>query len=392
MVLQSRREYLAAIRERYRRAGKRAKTTILDEFCATCGYHRKYAIRLLRRRTSAAARRRPGPAPRYRDEGLLVALRRLWFATDQMCAKRLKAAIPLWLHFYGREFGPLPPEVIDKLLRASAATLDRLLRPLRALHPKGRCTTRPGSLLKNQIPIRTHFWEVDRPGFVEADTVAHCGNSMAGDFVYSLTFTDICSGWTENRAVWGRGSLGVLAQIQHIEAHIAFPLLGFDCDNGAEFLNHHLVRYFTDRPKQPTLFSRSRPYAKNDNAFVEQKNWTHVRQLLGYDRFDNPALVPLINDLYANEWSAFTNFFCPTLKLKTKTRINSKLRRCYEPPQTPYERLCASEHVSEDAKLRLAKHFRSLNPFVLQRAIQGKLRIVFDTLRAPASGARDPPS
>jgi len=222
---------------------------------------------------------------------------------------------------YEHEFGPLAPDVAAKLLRASAATLDRLLRPLRALHPKRRCTTRPGSLLKTQIPIRTHFWDVDRPGFFEADTVAHCGNSMAGDFVHSLTFTDICSGWTENRAVWGRGSLGVLERIQDIEAHLEFPVLGFDCDNGSEFLNHHLVRYFTDRPKQPALFSRSRPYAKNDNAFVEQKNWTHVRQLLGYDRLDKPALVPLINALYANEWSSLTNFFCPTLKLKSKTRL-----------------------------------------------------------------------
>ena len=391
MVLQSRREYLAAIRERYRRARKRAKTTILDEFCATCGYHRKYAIRLLRRRPSVVTRRRPGPASRYRDEALLVALRRLWFATDQMCGKRLKAAIPLWMPFSEGEFGPLAPDVAARLLRASAATLDRLLHPLRALHPKGRCTTRPGSLLKNQIPIRTHFWDVDRPGFVEADTVAHCGNSMAGDFVYSLTFTDICSGWTENRAVWGRGSLGVLAQIQDIEARIAFPLLGFDCDNGSEFLNHHLVRYFTDRPKQPALFSRSRPYAKNDNAFVEQKNWTHVRQLLGYERFDKPALVALINDLYVNQWSAFTNFFCPTLKLKAKTRINSKLRRQYHTPQTPYERLCASEHIPDDAKQRLTNLFRSLNPFALQRAIQGKLRLVFDTLRAPAPEAPAPP-
>ena len=388
MVLQSRREYLEAIRGRYRRAGKRAKTAILDEFCATCGYHRKYAIRLLRARpTRQARRRRPGPAPRYHDPSLLLALRRIWLATDQMCSKRLKAAIPLWLPFYEHEFGPLCPEVAANLLRASAATLDRLLRPLRALHAKGRCSTRPGSLLKTQIPIRTHFWDVDRPGFFEADTVAHCGNSMAGDFLYSLTFTDICSGWTENRAVWGRGSLGVLAQLKDIEAHIEFPVLGFDCDNGSEFLNHHLVRYFTDRPKQPALFTRSRPYAKNDNAFVEQKNWTHVRQLLGYDRLDNPALLPLINELYANPWSAFTNFFCPTLKLKSKTRLNAKLRRRYHAPQTPYERLLASEHVTPEAKARLTERFRSLNPFALQRTIQAKLRLIFDTLRAPAPDA-----
>lgn len=159
-----------------------------------------------------------------------------------------------------------------KLLSASSATIDRLLKPVRARYPKGRCNTKPGTLLKNQIPIRSASWDISQPGFFEADTVAHCGNSMAGDFVYSLTFTDIFSGWTENRAVWGRGSLGVLREITDIEHHIAFPILGFDCDNGSEFLNHHLVRYFTDRPKGPVLFTRSRPYQKNDNAFVEQKN------------------------------------------------------------------------------------------------------------------------
>lgn len=383
MVLQSRREYLEAIGKRYRKATRKEKSIILGEFCATCGYNRKYAIRLLRKKLLPAPNRKPGPVPIYAKEQLLLPLKRIWFATDQMCSKKLKAAIPLWLPFYEGEYEPLLPDLRQKLLAMSAATIDRLLKPLRALYKKGRCSTKPGTLLKNQIPIKTHNWDVTKPGYFEADTVAHCGNSMAGDFVFSLTFTDIFSGWTENRAVWGKGSQGVLRQIKNIEEKIVFPVLGFDCDNGSEFLNHHLVKYFTDRPKAPVQFTRSRPYRKNDNAFVEQKNWTHVRQLLGYDRFDNPDLVPVINDLYLNEWSLFNNYFCPTLKLKEKQRVNSKYTKKYEPPQTPYQRLLDSDDVSIDAKRILGSVYNSLNPFKLKRKIDEKLKAVFHIVRLP---------
>jgi len=383
MVLQSRREYLEAIRNRYRKACRKEKSVILDEFCANCGYNRKYAIRLLRKKSPPLPNRKPGPAFRYDKDLLLVPLKRIWFATDQMCSKKLKAAIPLWLPFYEEEHEALSLQVRQKLLEMSPATIDRMLKPLRALYKKGRCSTKPGTLLKNQIPIKTHNWDVARPGYFEADTVAHCGNSMAGDFVFSLTFTDIFSGWTENRAVWGKGSQGVLLQIRNIEERIAFPILGFDCDNGSEFLNHHLVRYFTDRPKSPVQFTRSRPYRKNDNAFVEQKNWTHVRQLLGYDRFDSPELVPLINDLYLNEWSLFTNYFCPTLKLKEKQRINSRYTKKYEPPKTPYQRLLVSNDVSSAAKRSLEAVYNSLNPFKLKRKIDDKLKAIFHIVRLP---------
>lgn len=385
MVLRSRREYLEAIRGRYCKASRKEKAVILDEFCVNCGYNRKYAIRLLRKKKDVTlSQRRPGPRSTYGDESLLLALKRIWFASDQMCSKKLRAAIPLWLPFYDGEFEPLADQVQQKLLAISPATIDRLLKPLRALHKKGRCSTKPGTLLKNQIPIKTHNWDITRPGFFEADTVAHCGDSMAGDFVYSLTFTDIFSGWTENRAVWGRGSQGVLREIRDIETRIAFSILGFDCDNGSEFLNHHLVRYFTDRPKAPVVFTRSRPYQKNDNAFVEQKNWTHVRQLLGYDRFDKPELVPLINDLYINEWSTFTNFFCPTLKLKEKQRLNSRYVKKYESPQTPYQRLIASPAIDDEAKKTLQEVYNSLNPFTLKKNIEAKLKAIFYIVRLPS--------
>jgi len=302
-----------------------------------------------------------------------------------MCSKKLKAAIPLWLPFYETTYEPLTTETQNKLLSISAATIDRLLSPVRLKHGrKGLSGTKPGSLLKNQIPIRTHHWDVSQPGFMEADTVAHCGNSLAGDFVWSLTMTDIHTTWTENRATWSKGAQGVLAQIQDIEAKLPFTLQGFDCDNGSEFLNHHLVRYFTEHPKVVS-FTRSRPYKKNDNAHVEQKNWSHVRQLFGYDRFDDPRLLPLMNDLYANEWSLYQNHFCPSMKLLEKQRINSKYRKKYGAPKTPYQRVMASVQVAGEAKARLKTVHQSLNPFILKQNIERKLRVIFQYVKVTSN-------
>lgn len=382
---QAKRAYLEAIRKRYRQAPKSGKAKILDEFCAVCGYHRKYAIRLLGRSPGQAGNRRPGRKPRYSHPQLLEALRRIWLATDQMCSKKLKAAIPLWLPHYETEHGPLESSVRACLLAASAATLDRLLRPVRAEIPRhGLSGTKPGTLLKNQIPIRTEHWDITLPGFVEADTVAHCGNSLAGDFVWSLTLSDILTGWTECRATWNKGAHGVVSRIQDIERALPFPLLGFDCDNGSEFLNHHLLRYFADHPCQPA-FTRSRPYKKNDNAHVEQKNWSHVRSLFGYERFDHPGLVDLMNDLYANEWSQLQNHFCPTLKLVEKTRVGARYRKKYSPPQTPYARILACAHVDEARKQRLQALHETLNPFALQRKIQAKLRGIFKLVKVTSN-------
>lgn len=375
-----RHAYLKEIRSRYRRSPRQAKSRILDEFCAVCGYHRKYAIRLLHQPVKRA-RRRIGRPPVYGSKELLTALKRIWFATDQMCSKRLVAVLALWLPFYRDAYEPLSPETEQQLRTLSAATIDRLLKAHRVRAGKGRCTTKPGTLLKNQIPIRTDHWDVTEPGFVEADTVAHCGNSLAGDFIWSLTLTDINSGWTENRATWNHGAQGVVTQIRDIEARLPFVLQGFDCDNGSEFLNYHLVRYFTEQRDKPVPFTRSRPYHKNDNAHVEQKNWSHVRQLFGYDRLERRELVSLMNALYANHWSAYQNHFCPTLKLLEKTRINSKYRKRYEPPKTPYQRLLESEHISAEAKEQLRAVHQSLNPFEIKRSIEQKLQTIFKAVK-----------
>jgi hypothetical protein len=311
---------------------------------------------------------------------VLAPLKFLWLQAEQMCSKRLKAALPLWLPFYEQQQGRLNESVRTQLLQISPATIDRLLQKTRARYPaKGLGGTRCGRQLKYQIPLRTDNRDIDRPGFLEADTVAHCGTSMAGNFIWSLTFTDIFSQWTENRAVWNKGATDVLAQVKDLEQGLAFELQGFDVDNGSEFLTFHLWRYFLQRPR-PVPLTRSRPYRKNDQAHVEQNNWTQVRQLLGYQRFEQPQLIPLINDLYRT-WGLFHNFFCPTLKLRRKVRQGSKTRRQYCAPQTPFQRLLDSAHLSEQQKDHLRSQFRPLNPLALKEQLEQKLKLVFDQAR-----------
>ena len=373
---ESRREYLAAIRQRYREASREEKSIILGEFCAVCGYHRKHAIRLLNQQKKES-KRRPGRKPVYDAPEILTALKRIWLASDQMCSKKLVVAIPEWLPFYERHYGRLSGEIEAKVLSISAATIDRLLAPIRAkARPKGLGGTKPGRLLRSQIPIRTHNWDISQPGFMEADTVAHCGNSLSGDFIWSLTLTDINTGWTECRATWNNGATGVLTQIKDIQQGLPFPIKGFDCDNGSEFLNHHLLRYFTNH-KPKIKFTRSRPYKKNDNPHVEQKNWSCVRHLLGYDRLDTPDLLQPINTLYANAWSLWYNHFCPTLKLLEKKRINSRYYKTYETPKTPYQRLLESPHLADHQKETLKKRHQTLDPFTLKRQIDRQLKTIF---------------
>lgn len=381
MGKKERQAYLKAIRGRYGKASRTEKGKILDEFCAVCGYARKYALRLLGRAPVKNAPAKPGRPSRYACEAVLTPLRTIWLATDQMASKRLSSALPLWLPHYEATHGSLEASVRERLLAISPATIDRLLAPVRAeAGRRGLSGTKPGTLLKNQIPLQTNTWDVSTPGFMEADTVAHCGSSLAGDFVWSLTMTDLYSGWTECRATWNKGSAGVMTQIQAVQAALPFALRGFDCDNGSEFLNWHLLRHFQSGA-QPIQFTRSRPYQSNDNAHVEQKNWSCVRQLFGYDRFHNPKVVALMNDLYAKEFSWLTNFFCPTMKLAEKKRVGAKIVKKHAPPQTPVQRLLDHPDVDEAIKERLRSQQQVLNPFELRDTIQRKLRRIFKLLR-----------
>jgi len=376
MSPRSKKEYIEAIYLRYKNASRKQKTPILNEFCATLKLHRKHAIRLLRKfkRFQKAKNKKPGRAPFYSQPSILKPLKKIWLTANLPCSKRLKAILPLWIPGYTQSFNPLPPEVAEALSRISPATIDRILSPTRTHYKKrGRTTTKPGTLLRNQIPIKLNQWDESRPGFLEADTVAHCGNSLLGMFAYTLDCTDITTGWTEQRAVWGKGETGILEQIRHIEKSLPFPLLGFDSDNGSEFLNHHLFRHFTKR-KEPIQFTRSRTYHNEDNAHVEQKNWTHVRQWIGYDRLDKPQTVPLLNDLYTQEWRLFHNFFCPSAKLLQKERIGSKTLKHHDSPKTPYQRILESPHISPQVKQTLSKQLASLNPFMLRKSMDEKLK------------------
>jgi hypothetical protein len=378
MVQQSKREYVAAIIGRYLRSGREHKKRILDEFCTICGYHRKHAIRLLNRR-QGGAKRKPGRPALY-GEAERKVLEMIWLASNRPCSKRFKATLAIWLPYYERQEGRLPAPVRTNILTISARSLDRLMKPVRRHYgTHGRCGTRPGTLLKYQIPIKTEHADIHKPGMMEADTVAHCGQSLDGNFVWSLTLTDIYSGWTANRAVWNKGYEGIKQAIKDIESALPFRMTGFHSDNGGEFLNHHLVRFFSER-QLPVDFSRSRPYHKNDTAHVEQKNYTHVRLLLGYSRIENPDLIPTINELYrASEM--FNNLFCPSMKLVKKTKIGSRYIKQYDQPKTPYQRLMESPDVLEPLKTHITELFCNHNPFNLRRFIDHQQAHILRQLR-----------
>jgi hypothetical protein len=301
-------------------------------------------------------------------------LKEIWLAAEQPCGKRLKAAVPIWLPHFERERGELGQEVRSQLMSMSASTMDRLLAASRvSLGGRGLCGTRPGTLLRKQIPVRTEHWDVAGPGWLEADTVAHCGESMEGDFCWSVTLTDVHTQWTEVRAVWNKGQHAVRGRIEEIEAALPFAILGFDSDNGGEFLNWHLADYFLKR-KEAVQFTRSRAYRKNDNARVEQKNWTHVRQLVGYGRLGAPDQAQWLNELYVKEWNPYRNFFLPAMKhLRTEVE-GSRKKRVYDKAATPFERLKACEGVAPEQIERLEKLKARLNPFELKRRIEKKLR------------------
>lgn len=383
MTLGAKMEYLEEIYLRYKKADhKEEKSVILNEFCENCGYHRKHAIRALNnfKRFTKPKPKKRGRKPLYDKASIKEPLERIWLTANLPCSKRLKAIIPLWLPGYAQEFGGLSIDVIKALHRMSPATIDRLFKPHRMKYKRrGRSTTKPGTLLRKQIPIKTNQWDERRPGFLEADTVAHCGDSTDGMYANTVDFVDIATCWTEQRAVWGKGERATLEQIKDVEESLPFPLLGFDADNGGEFLNYHLFRHFTKRKKRPIQFTRSRAYRKEDNAHIEQKNWTHVRQWIGYHRLDNPKVVSLLNELYKSEWKLYHNFFQPSVKLLEKKRVASKVIKRYDKPKTPYQRVLESSEVSASYKRILKERYSKLNPFRLRKAMEKKLAKIYAT-------------
>jgi len=282
--------------------------------------------------------------------------------------------LPEWVPAYEEHERRIPGEVRDKLLGASARTLDRLLEPLRC-SGADRSLTRPGTLLRQEIPIRGSVWEENKAGWLEVDTVALCGGSMSGEFVWMLDGVDYATTWVEVRAIWGRGQAGTLEALKDLEASLPFALLGLDSDNGGEFLNYHVLHWLQKRPR-PVFMTRSRPYKKDDNAHVEQKNWTHVRECFGYERHDNPEVVEPINRLLKGSYGPLLNFFHASLKLERKERLEGRIKRIYGPAQTPLARVLASAEVSAKTKRRLQEEKARLNPFALKREVDRSLKVI----------------
>lgn len=378
MVTQSKRDYLVRIKDRYRHAGKRYKSRILDEFCEVCGHHRKHAIRLLNQ-DGRRKRKKPGRPSEYGPAEIQV-LENIWLNADRPCSSRLVGMIPVWLPYYEKRYGHQEESTRQKLFDAKARTLDRVLRPVRKKHgSRGLSGTRPGSYLKNTIPIKISHADVDKPGYMQADTVAHCGISTEGDFVNSLTFTDIFSGWTENGAVWNKGERDVFKLLDRMEENLPFSLIGFHSDNGGEFINHHLERYYRNRDN-PVEMTRGRPGRKNDNPHVEQKNYTHVRCLLGYQRIEEERFVKPINELYGAT-NLLNNFFCSNRRLIFKERRGSKYYKKYDDAATPCDRLLACSHITELQKTWLTEMKLNLDPYRLRTFIDAKLQELSRKLR-----------
>jgi hypothetical protein len=372
------RELLEAVRPRYLRASKAEKSRILDEFVATTGYHRKYAIRLLRhgppRRPAGRRRGHPTYTP-----AVVHALTQVWEVCDGICSRRLHPFLPEMLDVLEQHQElVLTAETKALLLRMSRATMDRLLKPARARRPqRGLSTTKPGTLLKKAIPVRTFAdWDDVRPGFLELDLVAHCGDSTGGEYLHTLDTVDVATGWSECVAVPNRGQVAVFQALQRIRARLPFPLLGIDSDNDSAFINDHLYRY---TQHEQITFTRSRPYKKNDQAHIEQKNWSVVRRLIGYDRYDSAQALACFNALY-EDLRLYVNFFQPSLKLVDKHRVDNKVHKTYDPAKTPYQRVLQSSDVTEANKQALRQTYARLNPVALRRKLDAHLSALWDSV------------
>jgi hypothetical protein len=369
-------EYFRAIYQRYQKASLSMKTQILEEFCHVCGYNRKYAITKLNGPTPQfkPPAKRPRRSLTYSSQALSI-LQAVWEASGYPWSVRLKALLPLWLPWVKKHYS-LTPKIEQQLLSISPRQIDRRLKGIKTrLQRRLYGRTKPGTLLKHHIPIKTDSWDVKTPGFTEIDLVSHSGSSEKGEFIYSLNVTDIYSTWVETRAVMGKGQYGVKTAMEDIEQRLPFKLLGIDSDNGSEFINYHLKAFCDQRKIQ---FTRGRPYKKDDNAHIEQKNWTHVRKILGYLRYDSPTALEAINDLYINELGSMMNLFLPSVKLVEKSRVGSRLKRTYDPPTTPLDRLAACK-LADPARLHELKNLRaSLDPFKLSQIIEQKLDRIFE--------------
>jgi hypothetical protein len=370
------REYAYEMRNRYRKAVRAERGRLLDEFTAVTGYHRKYAMALLGREPTPRVRP-PGRPSRFTDE-IVEALVKIWRAADYPWSARLVAMLPTWMP-YARIHLNLSEDVERILLGMSARSVDRMLRGHRTeLKRRIYGRTKPGTLLKHQIPVRTERWDTTETGWCETDTVAHCGEVGDGEFAFSVNLTDVASTWTETRAVLGKGQRFVVEALEEIRGTLPFALRGIDSDSGAEFINHHCYGWCKEHELE---FTRGRPYRKNDNAYIEQKNWTHVRKIFGWKRIDAPAAIEAMNALYRNELRLFLNYFQPSVKLVERHRIGSRVRRKYDAPKTPFERLIELGALTQAQITAMQAERDRLDPFAISAAIESKVAAI---LRMPS--------
>ncbi|KKS79253.1 MAG: hypothetical protein UV54_C0038G0010 [Candidatus Beckwithbacteria bacterium GW2011_GWA2_43_10] len=365
----------------YQKAGKKEKGKIIDQLAELTGYHRHYAAFKLNRPWVKRKRRRLPVSfrPRVYDHEVFESLRRVWVIYDGICSKRLIPTLPEAVRKL-EECGELTlsPEVKTKLLAISPATMDRMLKPIRQTFKlKGISTTKPGTLLKSQVPIRTFSdWDDKQPGFMEIDLVAHCGDSARDMFIYSLNLTDVSTGWTDPVAVMGRAEIRVFGGLKTVEERLPFSVLGLDSDNDSAFINGELIRYCESKH---ITFTRCRPYRKNDQAYVEQKNYSVVRRVIGYARFDTDEQLNLINQIYSC-LRLYINFCLPVMKLIRKERLGSKVRKHYDEAKTPYRRLLESKIITSSQKGNLNRQYAKLNPAELRRNLNYLLKKLHQTL------------
>lgn len=377
---QSKQEYLESARARYPSRNRLGKGKMISEVCDVFGWTRKHTIKALNGQANLGKNTsQRGYKSTYQLAEKMVIVD-IWKSSEQPCGIRLKETIPLWLSSYELNNGKLSSESRAKVLRCSPRQLDRITKPHKLESNRhGRKTGRASHRLKTLVPVQCGPQEVDQPGWFEADTVSHGGSSSTGAFMWSLTLTDLYTGWTELYGLWGNSGSEVCVGLRKIEARMPMELLGFDCDNGSEFLNETLEKYLLSETRK-VKWTRSRPYKKNDQAHVEQKNFTHVRQLLGYGRYDKIELVEKVNDLLENAWLPLRNYFTPVMKLIEKTRVGSKVKKVYDTPKTPCDRLLECKNVSAEIKAKLRETRANLDPYELAKMIETKLESIYQII------------
>jgi hypothetical protein len=380
MSLSARRELLSSLKPEYRRASADERKRLLEGFVTATGYNRKHAITLLGRFDEVG--RKKGKRKVIYDDGVKEALVKLWNAANRICSKRLVPFLPQLTEALER-FGHLQLTEVDrgKLLSMSAATVDRLLKPDRQRLGGGKSTTKPGNILRKQIPIRTFAdWNDVVPGFLEGDLVAHCGGNIRGRFCHTLTLTDIVTTWTECAALPAKTDNSVVAAMENIQKCLPFPVLGLDTDNGSEFINYELADWCADRG---ITFTRAREYRKNDQAHVEEKNGSVVRRLTGYNRFEGDQACSALGQLYEAA-RLYINFFQPSVKLVKKVRDEGRrLQKTYDKAKTPFQRVLDSPQISKSSKNKLTKQYQTLDPVKLLAEIEKRQETLWHTANAP---------